>query len=97
MKFRPHRGSLSEAMAEVVDLADKTALATHISSGLQDFGIALTEADIRVQPYGLDQRVGWDTHVVLMRNVEGPTGARYFGNDMPGDYFGAIGFTDSAC
>jgi hypothetical protein len=58
MRFRPQRGSLADAMAEMCEMpATKVALAAHLHC---DIG------DIEVKPYAYDQRIDWDTFIVLM-------------------------------
>lgn len=61
-KFRWHRGGLAESMATVVDVPHRDALIAVVSGGL---GLAGTNA-IAVEPYGYDDRIGWDTHIVLV-------------------------------
>jgi hypothetical protein len=56
MKYRPHRGSLQDAMAECVDLdGTLVTLAAHIG---------VEPNRITVKPYGYDDRIEWDTHIV---------------------------------
>lgn len=90
MKYRPHRGSLHKAMAEVVELQDRSELIAYLAN---DLGFQLDDADVRVEPYCYDDRIGWNTHIVTVRNKATPSGMRYF-RSMGDDYFGAIGFTD---
>jgi hypothetical protein len=56
MKFRPHRGSLEEAMLGIVTL-DPTlkALAGHLNVDVDD---------IKVDFYMYDSRIHWDTFIV---------------------------------
>lgn len=63
-KFRPHRGSLSEAMGSVVELETIADLTAHIASELD---MAATP-ELTVKPYGYDARIDWDSHIV---SVEG--------------------------
>lgn len=64
MLYRDHRGSLEDSMKTVVQLpATLTALAVHIG---KELGYKIYPADIDVRPYfGYDERIGWDTHIVL--------------------------------
>jgi hypothetical protein len=96
MKYRPHRRLLDESMAEVIDLTHRRSLVEHLAKSLEQWGIDLTDGDVRVEPYGYDERIGWDTYIVTIRNKQQqlPSGAWYFGEAMGPDYFGAIGFTD---
>ena len=67
--FRPHRGSLEEAMAEVVDLPDHAALVAHLNKLYES---SYKPEDVRVEPYnwggqpgpGYDSRIGWHTYIV---------------------------------
>lgn len=70
MKYRPHRGSLSEAMKECVDLADGDALVCHLQATW-----SATVGVVEIHPYGPfapsrpnpDERIGWaDTWVVTV-------------------------------
>jgi hypothetical protein len=97
MKYRPHRGSLADAMAAVVELPDRAALIAHLAAEMQTIGYVVENADVRVKPYCFDQRTGWDTYVVLLRNKRLTTtigDGWFFGAQWGPDYFGAIGFTD---
>lgn len=57
--FRPQRGSLDAAMAEVRKVATRAELATLLHA---------PEDWISVEPYGgVDKRIGWDTYIVTVR------------------------------
>lgn len=80
MKFRPQRGSLHDAMKEVVELPDRAALLDHlrrIHEPIADFVSApdIREESVRVEKYGhgIDERIGWDTHIVMIDGW-GPAG-----------------------
>ncbi len=94
MKYRPHRAHLDESMKEVVELHDRAALVAHVARDLGKWGYELTDADLRVEPYVFDERVGWDTHIVTIRNKQVRPGIWFFGSHVSKDFFGAIGFTD---
>jgi hypothetical protein len=83
MKFRPHRGSLADAMKEMVDLPDRAALIALLQSMHKDadFGPVITDEAVHVEKYGhgIDTRIGWDTHIVMI------------------DDWGPAGFTDGPC
>lgn len=74
MKFREHRGSLAAAMETVVELeptksaviahAKKLALACGFFFTEEELDRELTLDTVKVEPYGFDQRIGWDTHLV---------------------------------
>jgi len=64
MKFRPHRGTLAESMAECVDLEPTAqAIADHYNA-ISKIGPRVLVETIRVEPYGKDDRIGWDTYLV---------------------------------
>jgi hypothetical protein len=71
-KYRPHRGSLDKAMAEVVEVADFPALVAHMRKTAPDWyppEELPTVENTTVEPYGdsrtrWDSRIGWNTHVV---------------------------------
>lgn len=63
--YRPQRGSLEEAMKEVVELTDVEALAEHLDVDVDTITAAW---------YAWDDRIGWDTHIVCVDgNVWGYT------------------------
>jgi hypothetical protein len=94
MKFRPHRASLRRSMADVLEFPDRAALIAHLTQDLGRWGYVLSDADVRVDPYVFDERVGWNTHIVTIRNKQVRPGIWFFGSHVSPDYFGAIGFTD---
>jgi hypothetical protein len=66
-KYRPHRGSLDEAMAEMVEVANLSALVAHMRKSVADWyppEELPTVETTTVERYGYDNRIGWDTHVV---------------------------------
>jgi phosphoribosyl 1,2-cyclic phosphodiesterase len=71
MKYRPHRGSLADAMAEMAEIEPtREALIRHVRSELQEFPTIRNfhEQHLRIKPYGCDDdRIGWkDVHVVTL-------------------------------
>ena len=79
MKFRPHRGTLADAMAENVEIGDDmAALLAHLRAEHPPYGPAFEPSDVKVIPYsGHDKRIDWmDVHLV---SIEG---------------WGVVGFTD---
>jgi len=65
IKYRPHRGSLDAAMSEVVTLpANYASLLEHIRKDWSGWQVL---ESINVQPYCFDERIGWNTHVVMAR------------------------------
>lgn len=64
--FRPHRGSLADSMAEVIEVADRAALVSHLAGGV--FPSLL----LKIEPYyGYDERIGWHTYIVIDRLADG--------------------------
>jgi len=65
--FRPHRGLLTEAMEEVVELKDKSELVSHIIHSWRCFpkhGYDFNSDTIKVKKYCFDDRINWDTYIV---------------------------------
>jgi hypothetical protein len=98
MKFRRHwmGALLDESMDKMIELPDRAALVAYLAADMKPWGYQLTDADVLVQPYGVDARIGWDTHIVILRNKQVGRGVWYFGRPDP-DYWGGIGFTDGPC
>jgi hypothetical protein len=69
MKYRPHRETLADAMAEVVEVADRAALVEHMRNLVIDWyppDELPTMENTEIKPYGFDARINWDTHIVLV-------------------------------
>jgi hypothetical protein len=72
MLYRPHRGGLAESMAEAKEFDGSwTGLQLLLPS---DFILTC------VKPYGYDDRIDWDTHVVVAQFPDGNVGAVGFIN-----------------
>jgi hypothetical protein len=66
MLFREHRGSLDDAMKTCIPLPNtKEALVNHIKS-LNLFDDKSIHSGIVVAPYGYDERIQWNTHIVTI-------------------------------
>jgi hypothetical protein len=66
-KYRPHRGTLDTAMAEMVEVADKRALVEHMRKSVQHWyppDQLPTLENTTIEPYAYDARLRWDTYVV---------------------------------
>lgn len=65
MRYRPHRGSLADAMKEVVEVQDLEAL--------RDY---LNDPKIVIKPYydRYDPRIGWKKTYLVMSGTGGPLG-----------------------
>lgn len=67
MKFRPQRGSLEDAMKEVVEIpATVEALVEHLNNTLGLRNYKVHSQAVRVRAYGYDERVNWHTYVVTV-------------------------------
>ena len=66
MKFREHRGHLTDSMKTVVDIVDREALISLLQSRLQPCGFTFASKDLKIEPYGLDDRINWDTNIVTI-------------------------------
>jgi hypothetical protein len=68
-KYRPHRGGLAESMAEVIDVKTLDELITAMSRGLLNWypkNKLPTAANVTIEPYCKDERIGWDTYIVCV-------------------------------
>lgn len=81
MKFRPHRGLLTDSMAACVDVADSAALIAYLQS--QDPDSELNYTQIQIEPYGngTDARVGWTNLCIVTLDGYGVLG--FVGNTAP--------------
>lgn len=74
MKFREQRGSLADSMTTVVELEPtKSAVIAHakmlaLNCGFfftkEELDRELTMESVKVEAYGYDDRIGWDTYLV---------------------------------
>jgi hypothetical protein len=65
VKVREHRGSLNDSLATQVEI-ERTiySLASYIS---QTLGYRVEPRDIEVNQYGFDDRIGWDTYIIIVK------------------------------
>jgi hypothetical protein len=61
MKFRHHRSTLDESMRTVINVADADELSSTLRLTYPDL-----TGDIAIKPYGYDDRIEWDTHLVTI-------------------------------
>ena len=77
MKIRAHRGGLSESMKTVAEIEPTAkAVAEHVTCSWKGSPNSQISPDmVRVEKYGngIDLRIGWDTHIVLIEG-QGPFG-----------------------
>lgn len=81
MKYRPHRRSLKDSMANVATFSNLDALIFYMREvELKPYNFHFNDSQVRVSPYyGDDDRIGWkDVHIVtidgygVMGFIEGP-------------------------
>ncbi|MEN3145698.1 hypothetical protein ABCW43_00125 [Neorhizobium sp. IRAMC:178] len=66
MLFREHRAGLSQSMETVVSFENKTDLIHVINSRYPELSPVALD-DVEARPYGFDGRLGWNTHIVIVR------------------------------
>ncbi|UXN70914.1 hypothetical protein N8A98_06925 [Devosia neptuniae] len=67
MKFRWHRGSLADSMDTVVEFnGTKEALTVLLKADALPWFPPLDIHDVLVEPYTVDDRIGWDTYLVTV-------------------------------
>lgn len=78
--FRFHRGSLSESMKTCIVVKNKHELWKHIYNFNKATGMLIQDTDhfvisssaqpdeIIIKPYIFDERIGWNTHIVLIHS-----------------------------
>lgn len=78
VRYRPHRGGLGEAMAEMVKLASKADLIAHLKKWHAEMYGApeINEDTLHIKPYGSgpDTRIGWEQTFIVMLDGWGPVG-----------------------
>jgi hypothetical protein len=60
---------LADSLAEVVEVVDLAMLVRHMCRSVESWYPPKelpTIETTRVEPYGYDTRIGWDTHIVLV-------------------------------
>ncbi len=84
MKYRDHKGSLSDSMETVIELSGKWELYHHLLNTLpivnfkgKRFRHSSFEInELEINKYVYDKRINWDTYIVILKG------------------FGVVGFTD---
>ena len=66
MRFREQRGGLNESLTTVVNLNGRADLIAYLTRLLNP--VPVSSEDVIVKAYGFDDRIGWDTYVVSVRN-----------------------------
>jgi N6-adenosine-specific RNA methylase IME4 len=68
-KYRPHRGMLADAMREVHEVKSFGELIRVMRAEVESWyppDKLPTEANTKVEYYGRDDRIGWDTYIVTV-------------------------------
>ena len=65
MKYRDHRGSLSDSMETVQEVSTIEEIKQHLNKFYNQFGKSVVE--IKFEHVGMDDRINWDTYYVLKR------------------------------
>lgn len=67
MRYRPHKGSLADAMKEMVEIRDFHGLLWHLQKTHPPYCPPFDPGSITIEPYsGADDRIGWEkTYIVL--------------------------------
>ncbi|MCP4336985.1 MAG: hypothetical protein GY679_04030 [Mycoplasma sp.] len=65
MKYRDHRGSLSESMETEREVNSVDEIKEHLNKFYTQFGEEVEE--VRFVHVGFDDRIGWDTYYVTQR------------------------------
>jgi hypothetical protein len=67
--YRPHRGSLNDSLTEVVEINDFAQLVRHMRREVEGWypeDELPTEQNTKLEPYGFDKRIDWDTYLVTV-------------------------------
>lgn len=66
-QYRDHRGGLSDSMATVQQFQTKAELIDYLQQDLYQFFPGKYDVSkIEIKYYGYDQRIGWDSYIVLL-------------------------------
>ena len=64
-RYRDHRGLLSDAMKTVREFETRSDLVKYLQGDIDKFVPGKYDCQkITIEPYGFDERIGWDTHIV---------------------------------
>jgi hypothetical protein len=66
--FRPHRGSLAEAMYEVKEIDSFQEIIDEITEDLWHYGLYPKPEEFHIEYYSEDERIGWSTYIVTLDN-----------------------------
>ena len=68
IKYRDHRGSLSDSMLTVIEVESKQDIINHLNKFYKQFGKEVCEIKFVYSTY--DDRIKWDTYYVLQKLKE---------------------------
>jgi hypothetical protein len=63
---REHRGSLDDSMATAKPCATRAELLARVRESLAPYAREVPDEALHVEPYGRDERIGWDTYLVTI-------------------------------
>ncbi len=63
MLFREHRGLLSDSMETMEVVSSLSDIWDIVKKDLTPYGI---KNDLRIEYYGCDSRIGWDTYIITI-------------------------------
>lgn len=69
IKYRPHRQLLADSMAEVSEVTSLDELVRRMCDPIKHWYPAdklPTVHNVKVEPYGFDERIGWNTYIVTV-------------------------------
>ena len=66
VQYRPHRGSLAEAMKEVKTFHFFSEFVDFLREDLAQFVAPLEVGKLMINYYGFDDRIGWPTYIVTL-------------------------------
>ena len=64
--FRDHRNLLKDSMDTVRQVASLDDLILDLQKGLRFFDRDIAKDQVTIKPYCYDNRIGWDTHIVIV-------------------------------
>lgn len=67
--YRPHRGTLEDAIQVAKEVPTKAALVEKLKHDMRHTALAelISDETIVVMPYGYDERIDWDTQIVSLK------------------------------
>jgi hypothetical protein len=64
--MRENRPTINESMSTVLEIEGREQLVRHIFDTLEKKGVVVTDQMIHVTPYGFDDRINWDEHIIVV-------------------------------